>query len=321
MTADTFGELRSVLALAPTPDNIKALRTIISDAVRAASPLGTFKQMDTWCHASPMFNYIVHHFAHSSEWRRAYPWVIGTRPSDVKTARVILTEHDLHSGTQKYSAVFGECILGASESYRGLDRAGFATSLIGAEVGQVWQGVYSERGADVLLWAHTAPLILAMDPQAEGLVQLIGEQIAICAAHKVGRLRGEQAQESWEHIEAALDVYEEMKTIGLREILLISPGDPMPHPPPEWMPPVMRTIAARAGSIHGLILAAWCKAQIEHPTMFRAQRRLELSRQIGDALPIVTHKAVDMCGAAAIADIHDAIGTIWVHHWQDALAA
>lgn len=318
MTPDRFGELRSILANPPTAENIKALRTLISSASAEAAPTGIFKHLDRWCMSSPMFNYLVHHFAHSSEWRRAYPWAIGTRPSDIKTARVILTEHDLHSGSQKYSAVFGECILGASESYRGVDRAGFATSLLGAEVGQVWQGVYSARGADELLWAHTAPLILAMDPQAAGLVQIISGEIAACADVKGGRPRGELAESSWVVVQVGLDEYEEMKVIGRGISSPRTVDDLMPPVPDGWWAPMMRSLAARAGSIHGLILAAWYKGQLASPVMHAAMRSMNIPF---DSLNIVTQKSFLLYGDAAIADIHDAIGTIWVHHWQDRLAA
>lgn len=320
MTQDTrFGELRSILANPPTPDNIKALRVLISNASHEAAPMRTFMELDRWCMSSPMFNYIVHHFAHSTEWRRAYWWTVGDRPSTLVGVDEALTRRDLRRARNTTGVgQGGECILGTSARKRGRESASFATALLGAEVGQMWRGNYSDQGVDELLWSHTAPLILAMDPQAAPLVQLIGDQIAICAATEGGLSRGEQAQESWGLIDAALTVYEGMKRAAPPDeykAVVFDETAPTPDDGAPWLALALWTIAHRAGSINGLMLAAWFKALIDRPT----QRTLGIP--FDDYAGRIAREAMSDIGAGVIANIRDIIGTIWVQYWQDRLAA
>jgi hypothetical protein len=320
MTQDTrFGELRSILANPPTPENIKALRILISNASHEAAPMRTFKELDTWCMSSPMFNYIVHHFAHSTEWRRAYWWTVGDRPSTLVDVYEALTRRDLRRARNTTGVgQGGECIIGTPDvgnGWRGRDNASFTTALLGAEVGQMYP---SPRRTDEMLWSHTAPLILAMDPQAAPLVQLIGDQIAICAALTGGRPRGEQAQESWGLIDAALTVYEGMKRAAPPadyKAVVFDETAPTPDDGGPWLALVMWTIAHRAGSINGLMLAAWFKALSDRP----AQRTLGIP--FDDYTGRIAREAMSDIGAGVIADIRDIIGTIWVQYWQDRLAA
>jgi hypothetical protein len=90
---------------------------------------------------------------------------------------------------------------------------------------------------------------------------------------------------------------------------------PTPDDGGPWLALAMWTIAHRAGSINGLMLAAWFKALSDRP----AQRTLGIP--FDDYTGRIAREAMSDIGADVIADIRDIIGTIWVQYWQDRLAA